>query len=312
MKRLSREAFERAVRFLKTQARPLDRALFEYRFENASAENGLAELVRFQNKDGGFGSALEPDLRTPSSSALATGIGLGILKELDVSPQHPMVRGAVEYLLASYNADTAVWRVAPLDTNDFPHAPWWHDQEGSLAKTFDGFRIIPRAWLVASLHHFAPLVPTDWLDVVTARTATYIETVAQLGGGGGDDLEYAISLAETSELSPHYRERLTTRIRRAIPLAVEHDTNKWNSYVVTPLKIIHSPRSLGAELIWDILQTNLDYMIERQTLDGTWDPTWTWGEMYPDTWERAKREWRGHLTLETLSKLHAFGRIENS
>jgi len=69
MKRLSREAFDRARQFLKTQARPLDRAMFEYRFEGASAESVIAELARFQNDDGGFGRALEPDLRTPDSSA---------------------------------------------------------------------------------------------------------------------------------------------------------------------------------------------------------------------------------------------------
>jgi hypothetical protein len=94
MKRLDREAFDRARRFLKTQARPLDRVLFEHRFEGAPAEHVVAALARFQNDDGGFGRALEPDLRTPSSSALATGIGLRTLKELEWPADHPMVRGA--------------------------------------------------------------------------------------------------------------------------------------------------------------------------------------------------------------------------
>ena len=95
MKRLNSEAFDRARQFLKTQARPLDRAMFEYLFETASAERVIAELARFQNEDGGFGRALEPDLRTPSSSALATEIGLRRLKELGCSTDHPMVRNAV-------------------------------------------------------------------------------------------------------------------------------------------------------------------------------------------------------------------------
>jgi len=38
MKRLSPEAFGRARRLLKTEARPVDRAMFDYRFERASAE----------------------------------------------------------------------------------------------------------------------------------------------------------------------------------------------------------------------------------------------------------------------------------
>lgn len=82
MKQLRHESFDQARHFIKTQARPLDRALFEHRFEGAPAETVLSQLALFQNADGGFGRALEPDLRTPSSSALATGIGLRLLKEL--------------------------------------------------------------------------------------------------------------------------------------------------------------------------------------------------------------------------------------
>ncbi len=63
MKRLSREAFERARAFLKSEARPLDRALFEHEFEGAPGERAIEELARYQNPDGGFGRALEPDLR---------------------------------------------------------------------------------------------------------------------------------------------------------------------------------------------------------------------------------------------------------
>ena len=31
---------------------------------------------------------------------------------------------------------------------------------------------------------------------------------------------------------------------------------------------------------------------------------------YPEVWEQAKLEWRGHLTLEAVTQLDAFGRIE--
>ena len=62
MKQLSHEAFDRARQFLKTQARPLDRALFEYRFEDGPIEPVIEELARFQNDDGGFGNGLELDI----------------------------------------------------------------------------------------------------------------------------------------------------------------------------------------------------------------------------------------------------------
>ena len=310
MKQLSLEAFERARQFLKTRARPFERAMFERRFERGSMESVVAELARFQNADGGFGHALEPDSRTPGSSALATGIALRSCNELGCDAQNPMVRRAIGYLLATFNPQSQVWRVAPHEANDSPHAPWWHDENNSLASTFSGFYIIPRVLILASLWHFSDAVSRDWLEVLTANAVKYIEDVQVLGGGGGSDLEYAIILAETENLPRGYKERLIERIRAAIPKVVVRDRAKWNSYCITPLKIAPSPQALGSDLIWDDLQANLDYEIEHQTSEGTWDPTWTWGGMYPDAWEQAKLEWRGHLTLEMLTTLRAFGRIE--
>jgi hypothetical protein len=310
MLRLNREAFERARMFLKTQARPLDRAVFGYRFEGSPAEVVIAELAHYQNGDGGFGRALEPDLRTPTSSALATGIGLRVLKELNCPADDAMVKQSVQFLLETVDQEKKVWRVAPHDTNKFPHAPWWHDEAGSLARTFDDFQIIPRAEIVGLLHHFSDLVPGDWLDDLTQRTVACIETIEALGTGGGDDLAYALSLAGTEVLPYALKRRLLSRIRGVVPSAVSRNPKEWGSYCISPLKIAPSPQSPVADLLWDDLQAHLDYQIDHQTPEGTWDPVWSWGDFYPDVWEEAKLEWRGHLTLETLTALHAFGRIE--
>ena len=310
MKQLSREAFASARRFLLTQGRPLERALFEHRFEGAVVEAVLDELARFQNADGGFGRALEPDLRTPSSSALASGIGLQMLRELDCPADHPMVRKAVAYLRTTYDEEVQVWRAVSLDTNSFPHAPWWHDEAGNLEKLFDGFRIIPRALIVGSLHHFSTLVPPSWLEEVTEETVRYIERVELLGEGGGSDLQYAIRLAEARNLPGHFAKRLEARIREAIPSVVVRDSTQWDSYCITPLRIVASPQSLGADLIHDELQGHLDYQITRQSPEGTWDPVWSWEGTYAEVWAKAELEWRGHLTLEALTQLHAFARTE--
>lgn len=218
MKRLSREAFARARQFLKTAARPLERAMFEHLFEAGPADRVTVQLGRFQNEDGGFGQALEPDLRTPSSSALATGIGLRMLRELGCPAEHHMVRRAVQYLLATFDQETNVWRVAPLDTNAFPHAGWWHDDDGSLARTFDGYVVIPRAEIVGLLHRYSALVQTGWLQDLTERTVADIEALDTLATGGGDSLEYALSLAETEELPQQFRDRLARRLRATCPL----------------------------------------------------------------------------------------------
>src|SRR5512140_688040 len=51
---LSRAGQERAVAFIQTHARPLERALYAYHFGGEPADAVLAELAAFQNEDGGF------------------------------------------------------------------------------------------------------------------------------------------------------------------------------------------------------------------------------------------------------------------
>ena len=308
MNRLGVEQFERARRFLQGEARPLERALFAFRFEGGASERVLAELARFANEDGGFGNALEPDVRTPSSSALATALALRALEDLATPAEHPLVRRAVDWLVSTYDADAQVWRVVPHDTNDHPHAPWWHDEDGSLARTFDDFRVIPRALIVGLLHRFGGHLPAEWLDEATEATVSCVERLEVLGEGGGSDLEYVVHLARTDALPEPYRCRLIARIRAAIPEAVERDPAVWSTYCVTPLRAVPSPDSIGADLIASQLEANLDGLIDRQCPDGAWDPTWDYpysGDMAP-----ARSEWRGILTLDALTTLRAFGWID--
>jgi hypothetical protein len=311
MKRLNAEQFARAREFLKTQARPLDLALFEHRFETAPAEEAVVELARYRNTDGGFGHALEPDVRTPSSSALCTGIALRLLDELRCDSNHPLVAGAVQFLLETFDERRRVWRVIPHDANAYPHAPWWHDDDGSLARAFDQFVIIPRAQIVGLLHHYGEIVPNEWLTAVTEDTVHTIETLQDDAfGGGGDTLRYALELAETDVLPHQFNDRLVPRLRRLADAIVCRDPEAWKGYCPKPLKIAPTPDCALVDILWNDLQRHLDYKIDHQTPEGTWEPTWTWGDFYPEVWEQAKREWRGHLTLETLTSLRAFGRIK--
>lgn len=310
MKQLSREAFESARSFLLEEGRPLEMAGFKRHFEGESIERVWDELAAYQNEDGGFGRALEPDLRTPSSSALATGMVLSSLVEYACPSDHPLVQKAVAYLLESFDQEDDVWRAVPQDANQHPHAPWWHDENGSLEKVFDGFRIIPRALILAGLHHYASLVPDTWLSVVTEKTVQYIEEVKVLGEGGGSDLEYAIKLAEAENLPGDDARRLRKRILDAIPKVVVRDPEMWDIYCIKPLGVAPAPDAIGADLLEDAIQQHLDYLIEHQSPEGCWEPTWTWGENYPDIWPQARREWQGILTLETLMQLQAFDRLD--
>ena len=303
---LTSEAFQRAATFLTTHARPLERALFAYEFQGTSRDDVIHALRPYANEDGGFGRALEPDVRTPSSSALATGIALEILESVGCPADHALVQNAARWLVTACS-DALVWRVVPPDTNDHPHAPWWHDEDGSLARTFGDFLLIPRANVVGGLQRLRRLVPAHWLDAITEATVSAVEAAEALGIGGGSDLEYVARMARAPGLPAAHQTRLHACLRAAIPRAVVRDRTKWSSYCVTPLGAVPSPDAIGSDLLTEPLAEHLDFVVAQQTEEGTWDPAWSFD--YPAAWRHAHTEWRGILTLKTLQSLRAWGAL---
>ena len=69
---------EQARQFILGNARLLDRKRFAFRFEGGSAKDVVAALRPYQNVDGGFGHALEPDLRCAASQPVPTELALEI------------------------------------------------------------------------------------------------------------------------------------------------------------------------------------------------------------------------------------------
>ena len=311
MEKLSTINYDQAQNYLIFQARPLDRALFRYHFEHGTIQKVMFELAQYQNSDGGFGNALEPDMRSPSSSALATEIALRILVELGVPSQNPLVVSAISYLLKTLHPMTKTWRVVPQDANEYPHAPWWHDEAGSLAKTFCDFKVIPRAGILAALRHYPNLLPEGWLNKLTKSTISdLLEMELDSFSGGGDSVVYAQRFAEAPGLSRKIRTKLRDRIRQIADHIVTRDEASWSQYSAAPLKLAPTPKNTIADTLADCLPANLNFLVESQNPEGFWDVTWSWVD-YPDDWEIAKTEWRGILTLEALMTLQAYERIEN-
>lgn len=80
--------FERAEEFIWHNARLLERRLFYFDFRSGSAQAVLFVLRAYQNEDGGFGNALEQEIRANLEEIVAgqqEGGGWGITRA-PVSP----------------------------------------------------------------------------------------------------------------------------------------------------------------------------------------------------------------------------------
>ena len=273
-----------------------------YYFQKGPLEDVLAELAKFQNADGGFGHALEPDLRLPDSSVVATTVGLRILRDLRVGEEHRLVRGAMRYLLATYDAERDVWPIIPPNVDEAPHAPWWqYDQQG--LDPLDN----PRAEILGYLFDYASLVPPDFLDRATSLVVSRLDTLPDTMQM--DNLMCYFRLAETSSLPRELRTKVVDKIGRLADRVLARNPATWERHVLKPRDIVAAPDSPLAKTFATEIDVNLHYEIEHQESDGSWDPNWSWGGAFPEVWKEARREWKGIITVDTLKLLRNFGRL---
>jgi hypothetical protein len=306
-KKLSRAARRRAVEYLRQEARPLEKALYEFHFEDGSRTNVLAALVDYQNPDGGFGHALEPDMRAPASSVIATITALGVLRQVGADEDTPGLPAALAYLVDAFDVESERWPIVPPEVEDAPHAPWWSYEDS--AESFGGFWANPRAAVVGYLQQFNRLTPSPFLE--GARRAVVDDLMRYAQHMEMHDLLSFIVLLETEGLPREDYEGILDKLSRALPQSVALDAAQWDEYGLHPLDVVTRPDSpLAGVLDEAIIDQGLDYLIERQGADGTWRPNWSWDFVDAGAWAAAEREWRGILTLRKLNCLRAYGRLE--
>ena len=300
MKKLSPANFERAAAFINMQARELDKRLFTYHFEGGTAVSVLDALAYYQNDDGGFGKAIEPDFRLQASSPMATSVGLQYCAAVAATADHSIVQGAIRYLIDAYDAEHNYWPATYENVNEEPHAWWWHVEK--LTPPDETRWPNPSAELVGYLHRYAALAPAEFLERVTAR--------AEQNLAGADIIDKKYNVLCWERARPWLPESLQTAVIRAInrtytalsPIAID-SFDELGLLAFAP-----TPAALMAQAAPDVVQQALDQEIDNQAEDGGWWPGWHWGQ-YEDVWPIAKQEWAGKITADTLHTLKNYDRI---
>ncbi len=103
--------FERAEEFIWHNARLIERQLFDFHFRSGSSQAVLSALRAYQNEDGGFGNALEPDIRCPESQPVPTQHALAILDVIGFD--EIMVQRICDFLISITTEEGGVPFVLP-------------------------------------------------------------------------------------------------------------------------------------------------------------------------------------------------------
>lgn len=307
MKTLSKDRYDAARSFLAGLGRPLEWAQFLWRFEQGNPDDVVATLAPYQNADGGFGRSLEPDLRTPRSSVLATTMGLRILHNVRLGPEHEMVRGALSYLLERWDESLHAWSIVPPEPDEHPHAPWF-DRGPDFAKRWHNFQANPKAEVVGYLWIWDDIVPDSFLCQVCEETARWLAESADLLEM--HEVLCYLRLVEHPALPQERRSTLLPDLRRAVDHVLERDPARWGGYCLQPLDVAPTPHSPLVDMVRSLMPKNLDHLLESQGRGGAWEPAWDWRGRAPEAWAEARREWCSIITLQALCRLSAWGRLE--
>jgi len=305
MRMLSVDAFEASRRFIEATGRPLEIARFQHAFDGASSEVVLDSLSDFQNKDGGFGHALEPDLRAPESSVLCTTIAFQLLRWLETQSNHHFISKGMDYFLNNHSQEQGGWRIIPESADQSPRAPWWYQQ--SQKEKFNVFSLNPTAEVLGYYYDCRDQREQHILSLESDHILSNLN--------GRDNIEMhellcCLRLLQTKSLPDVFRDQLFPKVNELIGDTVARDPQQWADYSLRPLQVVDNPQSPYMQRLKVEVGLNLDYEIATQNEDGSWSPTWSWDDAFPTEWLKAKKEWSGVITLEKLLALKNFNRID--
>ena len=288
------DAFAAGDRFLLNQARLLERRLFATCFLGQPAAGVVDALRGYQNDDGGFGHALEPDKRCPASLPIDVETAFQALAAAG-TVDHDMVIRACDFLARTAEAADAGGAVPPAFPviESFPRAAHWTEW------TYEP-GLNPTAGLVGLLYQLG--VDHPW----RSAGAAYCWQELESGGLPGD----AHVLKEILVFLEHVPDR-DRADRNAAALASNladipmfHLDPDAPGYGLSPLDVAPLATSRWRPLFTDAqLNAHLDRAQKDQQADGGWPITWE-----PPS-QAAVYEWRGIVTLGALRTLTSYGRL---
>jgi len=280
-----------AEQFMFRAARVLERRRLAVLLHGAPVAPVRDALLAYRNPDGGFGHALEPDVRAPHSEPVATLTALEVLAALHARADgEPLIADAAAWIDAMADPDGGVPFVLP-EAARYPRAPWMVPSDGGSHLTFALAAVL---WELQA--------PGPWRERATAWCWARLERPDELSA-----FWIKFGLAFLDSVDDEQRaaaavERLRPRLRPDGSVPVPGGTQDER---LTPLALSPRPGTRSRRLFApEQIEADLDRLDAGQLDDGGWMFDWL-------AWTPAQElEWRGRVTLDALSVLLSHGRME--
>jgi hypothetical protein len=276
-----------AENFIWSAARLVDRHRYAFLFAHGPGEPVVEALRGYRNPDGGFGHALEPDLRCPGSQPAPTLYALEILVEAGAADSE-LARGARAWIASIAEPDGGIPMVLP-GFEDYPRSPWMVPAPGSFLTL-----------ALAAVLHAGGVHDDAWLARATDWCWSSIEKVEQPGGYW---LEFACRFLDAVADGDRARAAIDS-LRSRIDASAFAPVGGAEGETLRPLDISPNPGSRSRQLFSEEqVEADLETVEAEQQEDGGWMFDWL-------AWSPAQtNDWRGAVTIRALTRLRDNGRL---
>jgi hypothetical protein len=307
--RITHEEFVLIKEWIYRNARPLDLARWKYQFEGASADMLLEALAFYQNGDGGFGHALEPDSLNPNSSPLQTSTAIERIEEIGgLKSDHPIILGILKYLASGTDFFADRWCLVIPSNNDFPHAPWWNTASDNKERSAYN----PTAILVGFILKYAkkdsPLYIRSLVLAKELVESHRKDMLCEMHSLLCLDFLYD-RIEEVGLESQAWFDKAKSKLHKDMSDLIVKDLANWNAYACMPTIFIMTPTHVLYADLKEETDSDNQLKISARNSDGIWDISWSWSD-YPDAFAISANWWKASLAIRNLMILKNFDLLE--
>lgn len=286
---------QKAKDFIRKNARAVELAEYNCLFENGPKAAFVEALKPYQNPDGGFGHALEPDNWNPGSSPITTNDAMGRLFEAGaLDKEGEMARDMVRYLTSGqeFDPERRRWLFAIDSNKDYPHAVWWERKPEDIP----GWN--PTVSLAAFLVYMD--VPGPWRELV-AEAFQDLEQAGEKLGDGAKCYILAWKLLKSAGITDVIDfDKAQKAIQKTLEGTISPETAKYGvEYVPSPSWFFQEESPFLYEGAKPLIQAEREALSKIQMEDGGFDIFWQWYTPYEE-FSQARAWWRPRVTLEKL------------
>lgn len=300
--------FEKARNFVYRNARPLDFARWKYHFENGSAENIINILSAYQNEDGGFAYAIEPDNWNTESTPIGTWFAIMKLHEIDFNnSDHQIIKGILKYLDSGKDFAEGKWFNTVASNNNYPHAAWWEcdnkagvpDNNPTVSLTGFALKFSDKN---SSLYNKAKIIAINAVKEFLENPTDEFHTLRCFT----DLLGYCEEIESFDLFDLHqFKEKLIEQMNKVICGAPE----KWSTdYVCKPSVFFADKNRIFHAVSSELAKKEADMIIKEQLDDGSFPILWQWYNDYKE-FEISANWWKSDIIIKNILYLKYLKKI---